>query len=65
MTDWQRVDNVREFLAHKGNRRVREHAWKPLKRMPWPVCNQCGLLRLKNEATRRAVNAKCVTWEDA
>lgn len=56
---------VREFLARRGVKRVREHAFKLRKRIPWAVCEHCGLLALKNERTRQAMRAKCVTYEDA
>lgn len=29
------------------------------RRLPWPYCVKCGLLYLRNEATRRAINAPC------
>lgn len=35
-----------------------------LKRLPWVFCKRCGLLNLKNEASRRALRAECVTLED-
>lgn len=28
-------------------------------RMPWPYCVKCGLIYLRNEATRKAINAPC------
>lgn len=62
-SEWTVVKDVRAFLAQRGSRNVGVHQWKPLKRMPWPRCSRCGLLRLKNEATRRAANAPCVTEE--
>lgn len=29
------------------------------KKIPWPYCRGCGLLLLKNEATRRAARKPC------
>lgn len=29
----------------------------------WPYCGRCGLLALKNEATRRAMRQACVVEE--
>lgn len=31
--------------------------------MPWRFCVNCGLLALKNDATRRALRAAC-EWEE-
>ena len=32
------------------------HAWRRLRCLPWwPVCAYCGLVMLRNEATRRAL----------
>lgn len=30
----------------------------------WAYCSRCGLVALKNDATRRALRAECVTLED-
>ena len=54
---------VREFLNRRGVRKVGVHSWKPIKRMPWPFCSSCGLLRLKNDVTRIAANGPCITEE--
>lgn len=62
MSDWKQVSDVRAFLADKGTKRVREHAFTK-KVCHWSCCGQCGLLLLKNDATRKAVKAKCVTYE--
>lgn len=36
------------------------HAVKmPGKNMPWQYCCKCGLVYLKNEATRKAIKAPC------
>lgn len=31
----------------------------------WPYCSRCGLVALRNDATRIALKAQCVTEEDA
>ncbi len=31
------------------------HQPQAVKRLPWPVCRGCGLVYLRNEATRRAI----------
>ena len=31
---------------------------------PWVVCAQCGLVYLKNDATRKAIRAACPGLED-
>jgi hypothetical protein len=35
-----------------------------MKRLPWPYCRRCGLIALKNDATRAALKRECVTVED-
>lgn len=37
----------------------RPHAWKAIRGIPWPVCRCCGLLRLRNALTDRAVAQGC------
>lgn len=32
--------------------------------LSYPYCARCGLVCLKNEATRRAMLAQCVWYED-
>ena len=59
---WQQVRDVRAFLAERGSRRERPHAFT--KRVcSWPYCKHCGLVALKNEVTRRAMSAPCVVYE--
>lgn len=60
----QRVQDVRAFLS--SGRKVRgAHQMKgTLKRMPWPYCTRCGLMALRNDATRKALKEPCETWED-
>ena len=31
------------------------HTPEKPKRLPWPICTGCGLVYLKNDATRRAI----------
>ncbi len=62
--NWVTVD-TREFLARKGRVDRGHHSPKAIKRIPWPVCSRCGLLYLKNEATRKAINAACSIEVDA
>lgn len=57
-----RVRDVRAFLADRGTRRVRDHAWTS-RVLSWPVCAHCGLVALKNDATRKAMASPCVTYE--
>lgn len=40
------------FVAHP-------HHWITYKRLPWPVCAHCGLVRLKNDLTAFAVKHGC------
>lgn len=62
MADWQRVADVRGFLAQKGTRRERDHAFT--KRVAhWAYCKQCGLVLLRNDISRRAAAGKCITHE--
>lgn len=62
--EMRRVTDVRSFMA--AGRKVRgEHAFSgTIKRMPWKYCTRCGLMTLRNEATRRAMKAPCETWDD-
>jgi hypothetical protein len=53
---------VREWLTSRGTLRQGTHSFT--KRIcHWSYCANCGLVTLKNEATRRAMKAACV-WED-
>lgn len=66
MKQWIQIPptEIRAFLTKSGIRRTGPHNWKPIKRMPWPVCRNCGLLRLRNPATQKAANALCVYEDD-
>lgn len=35
------------------------HSPVVLKRIPYAVCRKCGLIYLKNDATRKAINKPC------
>lgn len=61
---WHQVTDVKAFLA--AGRKVKGvHAFNGnLKRMPWPYCTRCGLVCLRNDATRRAMAQPCETWSD-
>jgi hypothetical protein len=60
--EWERVRDVGAWLAERGTKRTREHAFTR-KILAWPYCAHCGLMLLKNEPTRRAARAKCVVYE--
>ncbi|HEY0712278.1 MAG TPA: hypothetical protein VGF45_06375 [Polyangia bacterium] len=60
---WNRVADVRAFLASQGRRSVGVHQMKNVKRMPWPLCTRCGLLALRNDASRKALREQCVVEE--
>lgn len=55
-------EEKREFLNRKGTRRREAHSFTK-RILHWPYCAHCGLVLLKNEATRRAAKALC-EWED-
>jgi len=42
------------------------HVWyvTSLKRIPWAICDKCGLIRLHNKATDAKASAKCPGRED-
>ncbi len=59
---WYEVKDVAAFLADKGKTRRGAHSMtRPL--MHWRYCSHCGLLNLKNDATRRALRQPCVSVE--
>jgi hypothetical protein len=53
---------MREFLAFPGKKSIGTHSMTK-KICHWSYCSRCGLLALKNSATRRALRAPCVTYE--
>lgn len=53
---------ARELIAKRGA--VRNGPHKLTARvLHWAYCTQCGLLALRNDATRAALRRPCV-WED-
>lgn len=60
---WHRVQDVKAFMESRGQRTVAEHSMRSIKRLSWPVCARCGLLALRNDATRKALREKCVVEE--
>jgi hypothetical protein len=61
--EWKAVKDVKAFLAEKGKRSVGVHRFEHLKRIHWAVCCRCGLVALRNAATRKAMKAACEVWE--
>jgi hypothetical protein len=59
---WTTIRDVRAFLAEEGTVRVREHNFSR-RILHWPYCAYCGLVMLKNERSRKAAKAPCVTRE--
>jgi hypothetical protein len=47
-----------------GAKKLTPHAPDKLGRLPWPVCKKCGLVYLKNEATKQRVKRGCWQFED-
>jgi len=48
----------RQLLAAVDNEPKRPHAFTK-KMMHWPMCGRCGLLALKNDATKKAIREGC------
>ncbi len=59
---WYEVKDVAAFLADKGQRRVGSHSMTKAV-LHWRYCSHCGLLGLKNDASRRALRQPCVTYD--
>lgn len=59
---WYVVEDVRGFLSQRGKRSVGPHAFTK-RVLAWPYCARCGLLALKNTATRREMGKPCVVEE--
>lgn len=59
---WETVSDVAGFLSQRGTKRTRIHAFKG-KVCHWSYCVQCGLVMLRNDVSRKAVKAPCVTYE--
>lgn len=63
-TKWSRASaaEAAAILHSKGTKRVRPHNLSRCVHH-WRACAYCGLMNLKNEATRKALKQKCVVWE--
>lgn len=61
MSEWV---EWRGAMSERGQKRRAPHQFtRRLKRLPWPYCAHCGLMLLKNEASKRAAKAVC-EWEE-
>jgi len=60
---WHKVADVKRFLEDKGNVRRGAHSFSK-RILNWQYCAHCGLVALKNDATRKAMRAECVYYED-
>lgn len=38
---------------------MRAHRWRKFRRLAWEICECCGLIKLRNAATQRAVSLAC------
>lgn len=65
MAEWVTLsrEESREFLNRRGVVRRQPHAMSR-KVLHWPYCARCGLVSLRNEATRLALRAACAAEED-
>jgi hypothetical protein len=60
--EYTHITDVRGFLSQRGVRNVGPHAFTR-KILNWSCCTRCGLLALKNDATRREMKKPCVVYE--
>lgn len=61
VTDWVRDDSglsIREIEA-RGAYKMHPHAFVARRRLPWPACKHCGLLRLRNQLTEWVERMGC------
>ena len=58
--DWVPFDERAKAKVRRGPHVMT----KRLKRLPWPYCARCGLVALKNDASRAALKRECVTLEE-
>ena len=42
-----------------GDAMKKAHQWRTFKRINWPICSSCGLVRLRNDVSRRAARGPC------
>jgi hypothetical protein len=48
-----------------GALKLRPHSMtRRLKHFPWPVCKHCGLVGLRNKATKKALRVGCWLYSD-
>ena len=59
---WHHVTDVRGFLSQQGKRTSAAHSFTK-RVLSWPYCSRCGLVALKNDATRREMGKPCVVEE--
>lgn len=59
---WERVSDVREFMARRGTVRTGPHNFDR-KVCHWSACKHCGLILLRNDTTRKARKKPCITEE--
>ena len=59
---WHQVKDVAAFL--RGGRRISGPHDFTCRVLHWPYCKHCGLMRLRNDATRRAEAKPCIRLED-
>jgi hypothetical protein len=64
LQDWVVLDGAEkaEWLRAVGRKRTAPHAFTGKVRH-WPYCRRCGLVLLKNEASRLAARKQC-EWEE-
>lgn len=59
------LHEARRFVARYGGRVHLTAHHMAGRVLHWPYCLTCGLVALKNDATRAALRAPCVTIEGA
>lgn len=59
---WKQVQDVRGFLAQRGTVKSMPHNLN-VAVLHWRYCSRCGLIALKNDASRKAMKAACVVEE--
>jgi hypothetical protein len=62
--EWRKLSDVekRDFMSRRGVRKTGEHRMTR-KVLHWRACTRCGLMNLRNDATRKALAKPCV-WEE-
>jgi len=59
--EWVPWDDTK--IAPPVRRRAAHAMTRKLKRLPWVFCAHCGIMNLKNDATRSALRKPCEVWE--